>query len=261
MAAQLERALHEDSAGEIEAQLQNFDEASPELLAQRGLLRRTDTKFALSLHELVCLIDNMYGAYSLVPANGSVLASYRTLYFDSLGLDCFHDHRRGRRPRHKIRVRHYPDRQVSFLELKCKQSEALTVKYRWERNYGCNDLSSQNLTDLRNAQTGITESITPQLWTNFKRATLVSNSYSERVTIDISLEFKNTTAKHDLGSVAIVEVKQSPFSNQTPIMQYLRNAGCRQISASKYCTAMILLSPSIRHNRFLPSLRILTGEK
>ena len=57
--------------------------------------------------------------------------------------------------------------------------------------------------------------------------------------------------------VAIVEVKQWPFSRGTPVMSALANLGIRPGWASKYCIGILSTRIGLRGNRLLPGMRAL----
>ena len=234
--------------------IDRFERVAPDLLARRSLLHRTDSKFIVSAPDLKPLLTQIADHYAILTANGEAVMTYQTLYYDTADLQCFHDHRRGRRVRHKVRVRHYPDRGLSYLEVKTKRSDRRTVKYRRAKTYGNNELTSDDRRFIKEHCDVPVAALEPQVWTNFGRLTLVGIDTNERVTIDIDLQFRGRGAA-DLGAAAIVEVKQSPFCMRTPIMQTLRRRGIRPASASKYCAATALTRTDVRQNRLLPSLR------
>lgn len=235
--------------------LEPFALASPELLLRRKLLRRTDSKFVFHAASLRELLLPLQRDYLLVSAGTRRIATYRTLYFDTPDLQCFHAHRRGRRPRHKIRLRHYPDRQLSFFEIKTKKSEVITQKVRVDVAYGVDVLTDRALELVRTHGSFLAGPLEPQLWTNFRRLTLVGTSTDERVTIDIAVRVGPAGSLVDLEHVAIAEVKQDGLRGRTPVMSVLRAAGLRPASASKYCTAIALTREGVRLNRLLPALR------
>ncbi len=239
------------------ALLDAFTRANPQLLAARSLQRRTDTKFVVPARRLERVIVSVRGDYALLPAGAALVQEYRTVYFDTPDLMCFHDHRRGRRPRHKVRIRHYPDRGVSFLETKTKQSEMLTRKHRAERPFGDGELTAADRAFI-GAHTRLPVAhLEPRAHTDFRRLTLLGIRTQERVTVDIDLCVGATGGDQYLDGVAIVEVKQSPYCARTPIMEALRDAGHRPTSASKYCAAAILSGQADRYNRLRPTLRAL----
>jgi hypothetical protein len=238
-----------------------FPLATPALLAERKLLRRADSKFVLGAERLPELLSWLRRDYAVLRAGSSRVATYRTLYFDTPELRCFHDHRRGRRPRHKVRIRHYPDRRVSFFELKSKLSDVLTDKHQLDIPYLQDTLPAAALELLGGRFPSLAGRLEPQLWTNFRRLTLIGLATHERVTIDTELQVGDPGALEDLAHVAIVEVKQARFSTRTPVMAALRGARLRPSSASKYCTAVALTRRGLRLNRLLPALRVIESTR
>jgi len=239
--------------------LKGFEEAPPELIARRKLLRRTDSKFLVKENALFEILSRLHDHYQILLANGEALACYETLYFDTEDLRCFHDHRRGVRPRHKVRVRHYRDRNVTFLEIKTKRSEFITNKQRKQQLDHSVELKAEDLEFIA-ASCGVpADKLRAQLWTNFHRITLIGKNTNERITIDTGLNLVAGERAENLLGVAIMEVKQSPFSMCTPAMVALRETGHRPASASKYCTASMLLRDNLRCNRLLPGLRQIEG--
>ncbi len=232
--------------------------ASPELLARRELLRRTDSKFIISAGELAGIVARLGGDYSLVLAGGNALGRYETLYFDTPSLRCYHDHRRGRRARHKVRIRHYPDRAVSFLEVKSKRSVTFSSKARQPLTFRDSVLSLEGREFVARHCSVDTAALEEQAWTNFHRLTLVNLAYRERVTIDCDLHFQCDGDDNELEGVGIIEVKQSPFCVRTPFMQLLRKSRYRPASMSKYMTTLALSGRNLRANTLRPVLRELS---
>lgn len=243
---------------ELQHVLDGFEPVDPRLLADRTLLRRADSKFVLRDDDLLTLLPKLRPHYKLLSANGEALARYETLYFDTDDLRCFHDHRRGYRPRYKVRIRHYKDRGLKFLEVKTKRSDYLTDKQRKPID-DTTGLSAEDMQFIAECCDVPTEALREQLWTNFRRITLVGAETTERITIDTGMELLDGEHAEQLSGVVIMEVKQAPFSARTPAMLALRDAGKRRVSASKYCTANILLRGNLRCNRLLPSLRLIEG--
>ena len=240
----------------MRALLARFKTAPPSLIAERELRHRTDSKFVLTPAAAVELLSEIRDDYALLTNGNGALAEYRTLYFDTPALDFFHAQRRGRRVRHKVRIRHYPDRRLSFLEVKTRRSELETVKVIQARDYDDDDLSADDHVFVRD-QTGIMERLVPQAWTDFRRLALLGVLTHERVTIDFDLEVSMGERSRAFPGVAIVEVKQWPYSRTTPVMAALRAGGWREGWLSKYCAAIGFLRPEVRRNRLLPGLRAL----
>lgn len=230
--------------------------APRELAKGRELQRRLDSKFVLPVSAAGKLLGSLADDYALLAAGPTRVASYRSLYFDTADLDLFHAHRRGRRVRQKVRIRHYSDRRVSVLEVKKRTSELLTTKVRRERPYGDNELGPDDVLFVQ-AHTGLRQDLLPQVWVEFRRMTLLAIHIPERVTVDFDIRITMGPRVEVLPNLAIVEVKQSPFHRRTPAMLALRADGWRPGWASKYCTAIALMHPDVRVNRLLRGLRVL----
>jgi hypothetical protein len=254
-------AARRPPADALASLVDGFDDASPQLLERRALLRRTDSKFSIPadhVHELVPRLAGDYAALR-VPSGGAI-AVYRNLYFDTPDLCCFHDHRRGRRIRHKIRIRHYPDRRISFLEVKTRRNELVVDKQRLPIAFGQDGLGRSERAFLATQVAGLADRLRPQLWIDYRRISLIGTRTHERVTIDVELEVGGLDGvRRGLGPLAVIEVKQAPLSLHTPVMRALLASGLREGSLSKYITAVALLRPEVRRNRLLPALR--AGER
>lgn len=248
-------ALHVRSERAASALIARFRRATPEDLARCALLKRTDTKFVIPLECLLGVLESLAGHYLALESGGQRQAQYQTLYFDTPELRCFNDHRRGRLPRYKVRIRHYADRRVSFLEIKGKLRGGRIDKFRQQRDYGESTLSSSELgfverhTQLRAA------TLAPQLWTHFSRVTLIALASSERVTLDWGLRFVRGPREAKLARCVLMEVKQPRLTLRSVVMHALRTRGIRPKSVSKYCAGTILTEAPVRPNRFLETLR------
>jgi VTC domain len=218
------------------------------------LRHRADVKFVVHPAAAAAVLPPLAGDYAVLAAGEALVASYRTLYFDTAALDFFHDQRRGKRVRHKVRIRHYPDRSVTLLEVKTRRNDLETAKVWREHGYGDSAMSAADQTFVE-AHTATSRSLDPQVWTSFHRVTLLGLRTNERVTIDFDLEVSMGERRRVLPLIAIVEVKQWPVSRSTPVMSALRAAGWRPAWASKYCAAIALTRPDVRLNTLLPGLR------
>jgi hypothetical protein len=99
---------------------------------------------------------------------------------------------------------------------------------------------------------------------DYRRVALFNPRFEERLTIDFALEAARLVANPDarvgLGALAVVEIKRAPGGlPRTPAMRALAGLGIRERSLSKYCAAMALIQPAVRHNRLRPALRVVQG--
>ncbi|MCP4447961.1 MAG: polyphosphate polymerase domain-containing protein [Myxococcales bacterium] len=209
----------------------------------------------MSEGHVASLLGALRPSYAVLLSSDAPMATYRTLYFDTLDYRCYHDHRRGLRPRFKVRIRHYDDRELSFLEVKTKRGPSVTSKVRAPRVF-CNDeLSADDREFLAKNTPVARDDLHPTLWTNFSRLTLLSLDGPERVTIDCGLNFVSGKQAVAMTGVAIVEVKQASYCLRTKVMRELRKRRIRPASASKYCAALHATRNPRPNNRLLPSLR------
>ena len=234
-------------------ELTEFAQATPELLQERGLQRRVDTKFILPLDNLRSVLADVRKDYGLLTADGAAEALYKTLYFDTANYRCLREHHRGQRPRHKIRIRHYLDRKLTFLEIKKKTNAGRTVKTRQSIEFLRESLGSSDRDFIDMHSPIPADTLRQSLRTDFHRVTLLGLETMERVTFDVDL----CLAGSDFPGAVIAEIKQERFSARSPVMLALRRARVLPVSVSKYCTAGALHLRSLRMNRYLPRVRSL----
>ncbi len=233
-----------------------FAPANLSLMRERELQRRIDSKYTCSSELLHEILEPLCEDYAALPAGQGHFAIYHSLYFDTPDRRCFHDHRRGRRLRQKIRIRHYPDRHLTFLEVKTKRNEVLTDKQRLALEFGSEVLGEPELAFLRHHAALAIDTLQPTLRVNFARLSLVSLGSAERVTVDVGLRAHEPGgAELSFGKVAVIEVKQSPFCVRTPIMRRIHTCRLHERSMSKYTFATALLHPELRQNRLLGDVR------
>lgn len=235
-----------------------FVDASPAMILERSLQRRFDTKYIVRETMLEALLADLGRTYAAIRTPCTSWVPYESEYFDTPDLQCFHDHRRGRRLRHKVRIRHYPLRALSFLELKTKRNNWVTDKQRLavprEQTY----LAEPERAFLRHRVGSLADALVSSLRVDYRRLSLLGLEVHERVTIDIGIECAGHAGqKASLESIAIIEIKRAGLSTCSPIAQRLARAGVRECSISKYVAAVTRLHPDMPHNRLAPSLRAL----
>jgi hypothetical protein len=227
--------------------------ATPELLARRTLLRRIDTKFVFPRRELLAVLGLMCDRFDLVHAADALVGIYHNLYFDTPGRRFFHAHRRGLRPRHKVRIRHYVERQMGFFELKTRDKYEFTTKTRQPHAFGDFELTPENGTFLDGLLGGL--QVAPSARVDFPRMTLVGRDFQERITLDLGLTVRLNGGQYTLPAVVIGEIKQERFRARSPGMLAMRTRHLRPQRISKYCIAMSLLEPDLPAHRFRNALR------
>jgi hypothetical protein len=237
--------------------LAGFRAVTANELARSALQQRTDVKFVLSPRLLPLLLKGLTKDYGVIENDGQIAAQYRSLYFDTSDRQCYHDHRRGKSIRHKIRIRQYVDRGEAYLEIKRRQGGGATHKVRGEHPFATTALGAGDAALVRAHTPFEPKQLEPQLWTNYQRVCLVSLHDVERVTIDLQLQFESSSGACATVDSLLLEVKQARINMRTPIMQALRERGIRPTSLSKYCAGTILTGTPVPANRLRESLRCL----
>jgi hypothetical protein len=243
------------SAEALAEALQSFAPVDGALLARRALLCRSDAKYLVPLDALPTLLRALAPRHGLLLAGGAPIARYDTTYFDVPGLVGYDDHVRGRTPRHKVRARHYPERGVSFLEVKSKTPSGRTEKARRPHPFGDPWLSAEEVAWALATTGWPGGALHPQARTCFRRISLVGLDADARVTVDFDLRLERPPLARSLRGLAVVEVKQPRLDPRSPAVLALRRAGARPGSFSKYAVAVALLAEGVRRNRLLPTLR------
>jgi hypothetical protein len=159
-------------------------EVGAELLAARALLTRVDRKYLLPREALDALLFSVRDDYGVLRAGTRLRARYSTRYFDTADLRMYDDHRRGRCPRYKVRMRHHLDRKLSFLEVKRKGTNQQTTKAILTRPFGAAELDPEGRRFIEQHCPIAADSLVSGVSIDFLRATLVGDIIDERVTID-----------------------------------------------------------------------------
>ncbi|MCQ2142819.1 MAG: polyphosphate polymerase domain-containing protein [Bacteroidales bacterium] len=233
------------------------------------LMNRVDTKFLTTEETLEKALAMAAGeGYRILVTDGLRISPYDTLYYDTPELRMYTEHRRKKLTRKKVRVRTYVASGITFLEVKRKNNKGRTKKKRME-------VPSGEMTDFRSdaaacafllEKSGYAAGdIAPRLYTRFHRITLVNPEKTERLTVDMSLEFENFSSgmKVSLGPAVIIELKQDGLADSR-IRHILNELRVKPARVSKYCIGTALAEPSARPGRFAEKIRYiekLTGTK
>ena len=227
--------------------------ATQELLAARSLLRRTDTKFMFPRHQMEHVLRAMQARFHLVWSGEALVGNYQTRYFDTEDLRFFHEHRRGIRPRKKVRIRTYLERNIGYLEVKSKDKYGVTIKMRQPHtgsDFQLSDNEERFVFDQVSAPL-----VCRSVQVDFPRLTLVCSDTNERITFDLGLSMRWKGKRIELPDLVVGEVKQDRFRPRSPGMHALLGRKIRPNRMSKYCVAMCILREAIPVHRFRSTLR------
>jgi len=230
-----------------------FDVAAPALVERRALQQRVDRKFLLGGRTLPPLLGHLRSGYVMLLADDRQWARYESVYFDTPERELFHAHRRGIRPRCKIRIRHHVDRGLSFLEIKHKERSGRTAKTRLDVPFATTGLTGRELRFIEAHARIAAARLVPCMSVSFLRLTLLGRDAHERLTLDRRLRVSNGVQVEELPDLVIAEVKQERHATAGAVTA-LRAQRAREASVSKYCLGTVLLA-AVPTNVFKPVLR------
>jgi len=224
-----------------------------------ALLDRLDVKFMLHERQLAQIMARISGHYRVLEINGVRPGRYHTTYFDTPDFAMYHAHHNGARARHKVRWRSYLDSGLIYLEVKEKTNRERTVKRRITLPAPISHLHDLDTSWMPASFKLDPHALRPVVWNRFRRLTLADFERQERITIDLALEFGRDNHAIPLPGLAIVEIKQRKFSLHSLMARELHRLQLHQAHVSKFCTAVAMLYPEQKQNRFKPLMRRLSA--
>jgi hypothetical protein len=222
-------------------------------MADIRLMDRIDSKFVAPVSVLPRLLDAMIPLFRVQTIQEKRIARYLTQYFDTPALDFYLMHQNGRLNRQKIRIRSYPDSDLSFLEIKNKNNRGRISKKRIPIDRSC--ISSVD--ELREGKLFLdkysrfaSDCLVPALRNSFRRMTFVNNRVSERITMDVDLSFRNDRTGNacSLDKLTILELKQDG-RKRSDFREILGSLRIKPCSFSKYCMGIFLTDTNVKSNR------------
>ena len=218
-----------------------------------SLLNRADTKYVVSIKDLSAFLKSLESSHRILKINNQSVQTYETFYYDTSDMKMYVAHHNKKANRFKIRTRQYIESNLFFLEIKNKSNKGKTVKQRIK-------LKSNALVDSKKAGVFVSEKspfrqseLSAVLGNTFQRVTLVDNSLTERLTIDVDLkawEVINSKNNIHLPNIAIIELKRdsNPIADTHKKLLDLR---IKSMGFSKYAIASsMLFSGRIKNNNF-----------
>ncbi|MDB1089048.1 polyphosphate polymerase domain-containing protein [Streptomyces sp. ACA25] len=230
-----------------------------ELLECAMLQTRVDRKYVLPAASVNALLGRLPPGTRVLEIDDTRSFAYRSLYFDTPGLDSYLLTAYRRRRRFKIRTRVYEQSGECWLEVKVCGSRGSTVKrrlpYALEND---NDLApGRQFVDTTLAEHHIPGSarltFVPTLTTRYRRTTLYLPDSGSRVTIDTGLRWRDGDHEMHLPDMAVVETKTG--STASPVDRLLWRHRYRPSRISKYATGLAALRPDLPATRWQRTLR------
>jgi hypothetical protein len=242
---------------EIKAVLNRFEPITLREMEGVMLMDRTDTKFVFPAGQFVEVLQELRPHYRALVVAGTALTRYETLYYDTADLELYHEHHNERANRFKVRSRLYVESDLRFFEIKYRNNKGRTIKNRIRIPAIEPQITPEparllgELTDLDPARLAGT------LWVHYWRATLVSKTTTERVTLDVGLHFTKDGRQVDFREIAIAEVKRAKLNSPSPIVSVLRRHSIRPDAMSKYCLGILHTHAPRQRGNFKQGVRML----
>jgi len=234
-------------------QLNKFESVTLKQLDSVKLQNRMETKYILSKAQLALLLEGIKEEQLVLEIDNTRVFNYKTIYFDTPDFQFYKDHHNGCVNRIKVRSREYVESKLSFYEIKRKLFGTRTDKQRKKipAIYQEVTLADYNLIQYKRLNN---KPIEKKLTNHFKRITLTNKKFTERITIDLEIEFDNGKKQTHLSELVVIEVKQGKSDVFSKTIQMLKKLRVHESSFSKYVIGVSLLEENIKHNNFKPIL-------
>lgn len=236
-----------------------------EMNVKAELLTRRDNKYLISSTQLAEVLSVLETKCDLLEIDGRHRFQYQSVYLDTEDHRCFRDHNQNRRHRLKLRFRHYADSHQTYFEIKVKDRNNQTRKYRQLVNPSA--FTGPSLTPelrtflddkLQKHPHQLAEApYLPTIQVDYERITLVSREDSVRVTLDNRLHFSLGSGSFLTGEdLWVMEVKSE--KGRSWIDRLLVQKRVRPVPrCSKYCVGLSLVNGVARVSRFTPTANLI----
>ena len=141
-----------------------------------------------------------------------------------------------------------------------KNNKGKTIKTRVKVDSVSNTLSKDHQ-DYVNQVIGKKMDLMPQQWVVFNRITFVDKSYTERLTIDLNVEFSKKKKSGSFQNIVVAEIKTERSNASSVFKAIAKEKYIKPIRLSKYCMTTINLDSTVKHNRFKEKLLLLNKLK
>ena len=175
------------------------------------IFNRFESKYIIDHDDILNIIRLLENDYLLVEENNKIIFGYHSLYFDTPELNMWNDHNIDKPSRQKIRIREYDDKS-KFLEIK-EKIDGKTIKTRIPiESYFINDEEQWISNNLKYD----TKNLIKSLDVKYNRISFVKKDKTERITLDIDIEYYNYKTNKRWKSnknFAILEIKKNKEEN------------------------------------------------
>jgi hypothetical protein len=241
--------INQQSTDIIHERLSHFDSITLEEMDDVKLLDRLDTKFTFRMEKLPLLLEEMKDDYRILEINGLRISRYETRYFDTKDFRLYLHHHNGKLNRYKIRFRKYVDSNITFFEIKLKNSKGRMIKKRIQVPDIVDTIQGPAEELLLNKTQFPSVIFKPALNVFYSRMTFVNRHSNERLTIDTGLNYSGFSKTKSFPLLVIAETKQAKTTS-SPFISLMHRHHIRELSVSKYCLGISNLVDGIKKNNF-----------
>jgi hypothetical protein len=192
------------------------------------------------------LLAGLAGDHDALEIDGRRAFGYRSVYFDTESLRCFHDHIEGRRPRFKARTRCYLDEGACQFEVKLTTRDGETDKHSAQHPPEHGDRltgDGRELVDRVLGDAGLDPAgdLAPLTVTRFDRITLAAREGGARMTCDLGLRLERLDGAAVALDPELVLIETKSQDGRSRADEALARLGAEPRSMSKYRMAVDLL--------------------
>ena len=214
--------------------LQNFN-------ATANFLDRVDKKFLVHRNILPEILTEIQKDFYVLEIDWRTIFWYKSVYMDTDNYELYNAHANWDKKRVKIRNRQYTDSWITFFEFKQKDKK-LTRKFRYQVQPNLVDNIDKEWTRFidwiyQSLYSKNIPELSPSLETKYKRITFAGKNSSEKLTIDMWLEFQDIRSASwsiRFENLAIIESKSTSDNRRaTEILEKFWIISQNQLS--KYC--------------------------
>ena len=234
-----------------------------ELNSQASFLKRIDRKFLLTYWEFEKVLEDLKQYFRILEIAENRVFDYDNVYMDTQDHLFYKWHQDWMNSRTKIRTRLYKDSDLAFFEYKHKV-DWVTRKYRYEfpsEEHGIMTKGKKRFFEWvwQSIYDWVkTPKITPSIRTKYKRITLVSKVWEERLTIDFEIKTENLrkpdSKEADLKNLIIVESKT--LNENCKSLEVMKSHNIKQAKAcSKYSLWVIYAWLAEKHDHFAKTMK------
>jgi hypothetical protein len=243
---------------ELKNILQSFEPITLKEMDSVELMDRFDFKMLFHIDKLPVILEKLKPFYKALEVKKTRLSKYDNRYFDTNDLRLFLKHHNKIGNRMKVRFRSYVDSNITFFEMKTKNNKGKTLKERISVNAIPDYLREEEKSILQSAMNKeMIESLVPTLDNTFYRLTLVNKKQTDRLTLDIGVNFKNNNGEYSLDYLVIAELKQEAHTLSSFMKVLFKEEKIYPISISKYAIGSVLLDPQLKYNNFKDKIIII----